>query len=386
MLNCGKCGASVTETAIYCSICGQRLAADTASATNAKSDSPLTKAASALAKASGLAKSQPNPRFGLLVRGLSVVAGIVLALSAYLVYRNQSSVGGIPPVLNIVAPLDKFNRMVQAGKLSAEQGDFKAAIASFEEAEKLMPNDTDVLIRLADYYSTNGQVDNAIAKYSRIVELDSKNVEARYQRAEIHMTRGFWKEAVEDLQYLALNAAHTEQGNLARQILGGSFTVKRTIESLPDKHLLTGKRGKRGLQLPEVADTPPQLALTLPNLVNGVPVAPPSSSSSSEDYLRASILAKQHRIKGENYLNTKMFYSAIKELQSARQLTADDRDLNYLLGQAHDGLKQYAQARKYYEQCDGGTYAQVARGAAEQARKNEQKQARKTRKEEKTDD
>ena len=145
-------------------------------------------------------------------------------------------------------------------------------------------------------------------------------------------------------------------------------------------------RSKRSLQLPEVADTPPQLALTLPNLVNGVPVAPPSSSSSSDDYLRASILAKQHRIKGENYLNTRMYYSAIKELQSARQLTADDRDLNYLLGQAHDGLKQYSQARKYYEQCDGGTYAQVARGAAEQARKNEQKQAKKTRREEKTDD
>ncbi len=384
MLNCGKCGASVTETAIYCASCGQRLAANTSSATDAKSDSPLTKAASALAKASGLAKSQPNPRFGLLVRGLSIVAGVVLAFSAYLVYRNQSSVGGTPPVLNIVAPLDKFNRLVQAGKLSAEQGDFKAAIVNFEEAEKLVPNDTDVLKKLADFYSTNGQVDNAVAKYSRIVELDPKNVEARYQRAEIHMTRGFWKEAVEDLQYLASNAAHTEQGNLARQILGGGFTAKRTIESLPEKHALARGRGKRGLQLPEVNDTPPQLALTLPKLVNGVPVAPLSASPSSEEYTGASVLAKRHKDKGQYYLNARMYYSAIKELQNARQLTFDDSDLNYLLGQAHDGLKQYPQARKFYEQCDSGVYVQVARGAAQQARKNEQKQAKKTR--EKTDD
>jgi tetratricopeptide (TPR) repeat protein len=385
MLNCGKCGASVTETAIYCSICGQRLAANVAPVTDVKPDSPLTKAASALAKASGLAKAQPNPRFGLLVRGLSIVAGVVLAFSAYLVYRNQTS-AGLAPALNIVAPLDKFNRLLQTGKIQAQQGDIKAAIASFEEAEKLMPNDTDVIKRLADFYSSDGQVDNAIVKYSRIVELDAKNVEARYQRAEIHMTRGFWKEAVEDLQYLALNAAHTEQGNLARQILGGSFTVKRTIESLPDKNPLLGKRGKRGLQLPEIDNTPPQLALTLPNLVSGVPVDPPVSSSSSEDYTRASVLAKQHRTKGESYLNAKMYYSAIKELQNARQLADNDSDLNYLLGQAHDGLKQYSQARKYYEQCNSGVYVQVARGAAEQARKNEQKQARKVRKEEKSED
>lgn len=383
MLNCGKCGASVTETAIYCSVCGQRLAATMEAEPVSPAVSPLTKAASALAKASGLAKSQSNPRFGLLVRGLSIVAGVVLAFSAYLVYRNQSS-AGIAPVLNIVAPLDKFNRLVQAGKLRAEQGDFKAAIANFEEAEKLVPNNTDVLIKLADFYSTNGQVDNAIAKYSRIVELDAKNVEARYQRAEIHMTRGFWKEAVEDLQYLAINAAHTEQGNLARQILGGSFTVKRTIGALPEKHPFAGRKG--GLQLPEVDGTPPQLALTLPNLANGVPVALPNALPSSEEHTGASVLAKRHKDKGQYYLNAKMYYSAIKELQNARQLALDDSDLNYLLGQAYDGLKQYTQARKFYEQCDRGVYAPVARGAAEQARKNEQKQAKKTRKEEKSDD
>lgn len=366
-------------------MCGQKLAASASSESAPKSDSPLTKAASALAKASGLTKSQPNPRFGLFVRGLSIVAGIILAFSAYLIYRSQSSAGTVP-TLNIVAPLDKFNRLVQAGKLSAQQGDFKAAITNFEEAEKLFPNDTDVIKNLADFYSTEGQVDNAIVKYSRIVELDPKNVEARYQRAEIHMTRGFWKEAVEDLQYLVINAAHTEQGNLARQILGGSFTVKRAIESLPEKHGLLGKRGKRGLQLPEVDNTPPQLALTLPELVNGTPVPAPPSSSSSEEFSRASTLAKQHRTKGENYLNARMYYSAIKELQSARQLSANDSDLNYLLGQAHDGLKQYSQARRYYEQCASGVYVQVARGAAEQARKNEQKQAKKARKEDNSDD
>ena len=75
---------------------------------NSESNSPLTKASSALAKASGLAKSQPNPRFGFLVRGLSLVAGLVLALSAYLVYRNQTA-GGNSQVLNFVAPLDKLN-------------------------------------------------------------------------------------------------------------------------------------------------------------------------------------------------------------------------------------------------------------------------------------
>lgn len=383
MLNCGNCGASVTETATYCSECGFQIAPPVVPAA-AKFDSPLTKAASALAKASGVAKSESPSRFGFLVRSLSVVAGVVLAFGAYVVYRNQSSAGNLP-ALNIIAPLDKFNRLVQAGKRSAEQGDFKAAITNFEEAEKLVPTDTDVIKKLADFYSKDGQVDNAVTKYSRVVELDPKNVEARYQRAELQLTRGLWKEASEDLQYLALNAAHTEQGNLARQILGGNFTVKRTLEALPDKNVLA-RRNMRQLQLPEVAGVPPQLALAFPQLVNGVPVTPPAESSSLEEHNNGRLLAKQHKDKGRAMLGSKLYYSAINQLQSARKLAPDDNDLNYLLGQAYDGLKQYSQARRYYEQCKGGDYESVARGAAELARKNEQKQAKKARKEDKSDD
>lgn len=383
MLNCGKCGASVMETAIYCSSCGYQITA-LATPVAAKFDSPLTKAASALAKASGLTKSQSPSRFGFLVRSLSVVAGVVLAFGAYVVYRNQSSAGNIP-ALNIIAPLDKFNRLVQSGKRSAEQGDLKTAITNFEEAEKLVPNDTDVIKKLADFYSKDGQVDNAVTKYSRIVELDPKNVEARYQRAELQLTRGLWKEASEDLQYLAINAAHTEQGNLARQILGGNFTVKRTLEALAEKNSLA-RRNKRETELPTVADVPPQLALAFPQLVNGVPVVPPAPSASLDEHNNGRLLARQHKEKGRSMLGSKLYYSAIPELQSARKLAPEDADLNYLLGQAYDGLKQYTQARKFYEQCNGGVYELVARGAAELAKKNEQKQAKKARKEEKTDD
>ena len=386
MLNCGNCGASVTETAIYCSICGQQLVVGAAGKAASPPVSPLAKAASALAKASGLAKSQRASRFGLIVRVASVLAGVSLALSAYQVYRNQS-VAGLPAALNIVSPLDKFTRLMSAGNTSYEQGDFKTAIAKFEEADSLFPKNTEVLKKLADVYIQDQQIDNALVRYSQVVEIDPKNVEARYQRAEIQLTRGFWKEAVDDLQYLAVNAPHTEQGERARQFLGGSFLVKRAIEPLIGKLPTTRKGGKNTTPLPEIDNTPPQLALTLPKLVNGVPVTPPAPSASNpEEHAGASVLAKRRKDKGQYYLNARLYYSAIRELQNAHQLAPDDSDLYYLLGQAHDGLKQYGQARKYYEQCDRGDYVQVARSAAQRAKKNEEKLAKKTQKEEKSED
>lgn len=375
LISCGKCGASVAETANFCSSCGVKVAKGNKGTPERSSTSPLTKAASALAKASGLAKSQSTSRFGLLVRGLSVAAGILLVLSAYLVYRNQTSLG-TTSVLNIVSPLDKFNQLVNAGKLSLQQNDMQTAIARFEEAEKLVPNNTDVIKDLADLYEANGQVDNALAKYSRVLEVDAKNVEARFQRAELQRYRGEWEKAVEDLQYLITYAPTTEQASTARQILS-QFTVKRSLDSLSDKHLLAARRGKPGLQLPEVMGLPPRLAVTLPGLVNGVPATPPSSAPSSEEHNSASALARQYKENGKSYLGAKMYTSAIKSLQEARQLAPDDRDLYYLLGQAHYGLKQYGLARRFYEQCDSGVYVQVARGAAQNARKDEESELKK---------
>ena len=388
LINCGKCGASVTETAIFCATCGVKLVKGNASAPEKAAASPLTKAASALAKASGLAKAQPTSRFGLLVRGLSIAASLLLVLSAYLVYRNQTSLGTIS-VLNINSPLDKFNQIVKAGKLSLQQNDLQTAIAKFEEAEKLVPNNTDVIKDLADLYEATGQVDNALAKYSRVLEVDTKNVEARLQRAELQRYRGDWEKAVEDLQYLITYAPTSEQASIARQILS-QFTVKRSLDSLSEKHLRVGRRGKPGLELPEVDMLPPRLAMTLPNLVNGVPMMPPSSPPSSEEHSSASALARQYKENGKSYLGAKMYTSAAKSLQEARKLAPDDSDLYYLLGQAHYGLKQFGVARRYYEQCDSGVYVQVARGAAQNARKDEEselkKKAKKAKKEETSED
>jgi tetratricopeptide (TPR) repeat protein len=382
LINCGKCGASVTETAIFCATCGVKLAAGAKTLTLDKaSASPLTKAASALAKASGLAKAEPASKFGLFVRGLSIAAGLLLALSAYLVYRNQASLGTVS-VLNINSPLDKSNQLVNAAKVSLQQNDIPAAIAKFEEAEKYAPNSTDVIKQLADLYNSSGHVDNALAKYSRVLEIDAKNVEARLQRAELQRYRGDWEKAVEDFQYLITYAAQSEQANTARQILSQA-TVKRSVDSLVAKHNVPNKPG---LQLPQVYSFPPRLDMTLPSLVNGVPATPPVTTSSADDHNSASTLARQLKDKGKTYLGAKMFTSALSSLQAARKLSPEDSDLYYLLGQAHYELKQYGQARRFYEQCDSGVYASVARGAAQNARKNEEaelkKKAKKPRKDE----
>ena len=76
-------------------------------------------------------------------------------------------------------------------------------------------------LNLARAYNSVGQVENAIIALSRVIELDSKNYEARFQRGMMMLDRGAWKEAFNDLDYLAKNATGTEQGIRASQTLAG---------------------------------------------------------------------------------------------------------------------------------------------------------------------
>ncbi len=387
MLNCGKCGASVTETAVFCSMCGVRLNASESGSTE-KSDSPLNKASRALAKASGLSRTQSTSRSQLIFRLSSLAAGLLLLGSAYLFYRSQSA-GGNSPVFNFVAPLDKLNQSLTEGRQSFDQGDFTTAIQKFEQAKMLSPNNTAVHLNLARAYDSAGQVDNALTALSHVVELDSKNNEARFQRGMIMLNRGAWKEAFNDLDYLAKNAGGTEQGNRANQILG-SFKTNRPAELItPDVIARTiQKRVRRGIELPEVNGIAPSLALTLPKLAGEAPGA--FSNVNAEESVGAGALAQNHKSRGTNYLGSKMYASALNELQSAHSLTPEDPDINYLIGQAYSGMKKYALARQYYEKCESGTYFEVARRNIKIAKDREQEEAKKlskkSRKEEKTDE
>ncbi|MFM2313566.1 MAG: hypothetical protein RLZZ04_2842 [Cyanobacteriota bacterium] len=64
----------------------------------------------------------------------------------------------------------------------AKQGDFELAIADFNQAIQINPNDADAYYNRASIYFQLGKDELAIADYKRVIEIDPNNAEAYYNR------------------------------------------------------------------------------------------------------------------------------------------------------------------------------------------------------------
>ena len=97
------------------------------------------------------------------------------------------------PVKNPLAYNNLGNAVARAGRLGE-------AIAAYEQALAVMPNDVDALNNLGIVYARSGDVDGAIAQYKRALAYAPDYARAHYNLANAYRTKGLLEEAVAEYE------------------------------------------------------------------------------------------------------------------------------------------------------------------------------------------
>ena len=89
--------------------------------------------------------------------------------------------------------------------------EWRDSLAVLNEAIRLSPNSTDLRLKKAAVNIELGQLDYAVEEYGRVLELDPKNLAARYFRAYANVSRRHYGQARTDYEaFLAESPLHME--------------------------------------------------------------------------------------------------------------------------------------------------------------------------------
>lgn len=88
---------------------------------------------------------------------------------------------------------------------------------------------------------------------------------------------------------------------------------------------------------------------------------PPASTESVGGATTKSVLsAKEYYDQGIQDLNSGRYDAALEKFEHVRRMSPENKDVYYLIGQAHHKSKRLAEALRAYEQCTSGPYASLA--------------------------
>jgi Flp pilus assembly protein TadD len=165
-------------------------------------------------------------------------------------------------LLKMEAPAVDFYRIFDVAGELARKGDYAAALAEWQKAVELEPDDGQARYHLAFALDKQGHLDEAIAQYEKAVEFNPNNA-AAYSNLAVDLTReGKLAEAIDSYKKsLELNPRNAlAESNLAAALIQNGQTgeavthIKKAIELDPqfaDAHNLFGLVLARGGQLDE---------------------------------------------------------------------------------------------------------------------------------------
>jgi tetratricopeptide (TPR) repeat protein len=172
---------------------------------NLPDDAPLAQLVQALARKLGL----PEGDYALTVEGAKAPLAAALTLS-------EAGVRG-GEVLKLQIPLAAEDYLGR-GIAHVEQGRYQQAIADFNRALQIKPDNAAAYINLGHTHMEMGQYQQAMADFDRAIEIEPDNALAHLARGSVHRMLGQYQRAIADLNWVIQiepdNAlAHFGRGN-----------------------------------------------------------------------------------------------------------------------------------------------------------------------------
>ncbi len=93
--------------------------------------------------------------------------------------------------------------LVEKGKIRLKKGDLERALADFQEASRLAPEDPEPLVLQGSCLDQMGQVDRAAALWTKAIQLRPEMVEAQYHLGRYKMDKGKPADALANLRLAA---------------------------------------------------------------------------------------------------------------------------------------------------------------------------------------
>ena len=134
------------------------------------------------------------------------------------------------PTVKVVANPSKGDRMPESvqetvrthldhGWACLDKGKYDDAIADFDKAIALDPNDAAAYGNRGNAYYSKGEVDRAIADYTKAIALDPKLVQARYNRGIAYRKKGDKEQAIADFRKaLEIDPSDQDAKNSLKQL------------------------------------------------------------------------------------------------------------------------------------------------------------------------
>jgi tetratricopeptide (TPR) repeat protein len=120
------------------------------------------------------------------------------------------------------------------GSAYSSEGDYDSAVADYDQAIQLNPNDTAGYINRGNAYVGKGDRDRAIADYNKAIELDSKFGGAYYNRGLVYADKGDFDRAIADYDQAirigiidAQGQARCARGNDVERLCGAEIFFAR---------------------------------------------------------------------------------------------------------------------------------------------------------------
>ena len=186
---------------------------------------------------------------------------------------------------------------LEQGREYAEQGELDKAIAEFEQAIELNPNDAVVYNDLAAAYYQQGRIDEAITTWEEAISIDPELADAHYNLGLAYAEQDKFDEAVikweKTIQidpnyanaYKNLGIAYTEQGRIEEAIAG----FETYLELKPDAEDRTAVEG----EIAKLKEQPAASATEHRNVAGGYSLRYPEGWYITENETTTSLAPSQ---------------------------------------------------------------------------------------------